>query len=467
MAQPVRLRSVTDGQRAVRAQDSVHGVEATSSEAGAVTPAPWLAFNALTLPAPVADSAPAFGPNRFLLGANLPWIRYGLDVGTSPVTPEGGLHAHAEGARALDAALARLRRDGVEHARVFLFCDGRAGIRFDADGTPEGLDAAVFPDVDVLLATAERHRIGLFLVLFDAGLVAAPSVSDGVQGGGHGDLVAEPAKRDALLKRVVEPLLSRYGAHPAIDAWDLFDEPECATLGMHCPHPERSLGAQRWQRIEGALAAAGRAVGLRRSSAPGPALVLPSAMRDFLGATVQAVHAHTRALATVGLASTSNLGLVDALGLDFFQAHWWEPYGDAPLRRAAADFRLNRPLVLGAFPATTKTKSVKTVLDTARCAGYGGAFVWSLCAVDARGGQDGQLGQWARNHPGHLYRRPPRVEMAPEPAPISVEPVVNEAAQGELRMATPAASASGEDEEPPKARADADASAEALAASPA
>jgi hypothetical protein len=461
MAQPVRLRSVTDGQKAVAAQgtESVGSVEATSSsEEGAVTPAPWLAFNAVALPAKVADSAPAFGPNRFLLGANLPWIRYGLDVGASPCTPEGGLHASAEAASALDAALARLRKEGVEHARVFLFCDARAGIRFEADGTPQGLDAAVFPDMDVLLATAERYRIGLFLVLFDAGLVAARSLVDGVQAGGHADLLAEPAKRDALLQRVVEPLLQRYGAHPAIDAWDLFDEPECATLGMHCPHPARSSGAQRWGRIEEALAAAGRAVGLRRSSAPGPSLLLPSAMRDFLGAAVQAVHRRTRALATVGLASTANLALVDGLGLDFYQAHWWEPYGDAPLRRAAADFRLDRPLVLGAFPASTQTKSVKTVLDTARCAGYGGAFLWSLCAVDSRSGQDGQLGQWARNHPGHLYRRPPRVEGVPDLTPSAAdEPVV----ENELP-----ASASGEDEEPKSTRAETDASAQGLAAAP-
>jgi len=186
-------------------------------------------------------------------------------------------------------------------------------------------------------------------------------------------------------------------------------------------------------------------------------------MRSFLGAAVQAVRQHSGALATVGLASTANLSLVQGLGLDFYQAHWWESYGDAALRRAAADFRLDRPLVLGAFPAATASKSVKTVLDTARCAGYGGALVWSLRAVDARGGEDGQLAQWVRNHQGHLYRRPLRVEAAPDaPALRPVEPP-----EPVAERHGPTAADTSEEEVPARVRDDADAGAPGLAAAPA
>ena len=55
------------------------------------------------------------------------------------------------------------------------------------------------------------------------------------------------------------------------------------------------------------------------------------------------------------------------------------------------------------------------MLDTARCAGYGGAFVWSVLRHDAASGYDGQVAQWARNHAGQLYRRD--VAAAPAPAP--------------------------------------------------
>jgi hypothetical protein len=471
MAKPLRLRPVTDGKRSGRTMglDSSVGVRSVTGnvEEAVTRSAPWLSFNAAALPAALAESSPDFGPNRFLIGANLPWIRYGLDFGASASTPDGGLHADETAQSLLDEALARLRAEGVEHARVFLFCDGRAGIRFGADGTPEGLDAAVFEDVDVLLACAERHRIGLFLVLFDAGLVAPPSVVDGVACGGHGDVLGEPLKRNALLENVLEPLLERYGRHPAIDAWDIFDEPECATLGMACPRPVRSAGARRWGRLANALRAGARALGLTRACVPGPALVLSSAMRSFLGAAVQSVHKHTRALATVGLASTANLGLVEGLGLDFYQAHWWETYGDASLRRAAADFRLDRPLVLGAFPAFTQSKSVKTVLDTARSAGYGGALVWSLRPVDERCVQQMQLSQWVSNHAAQLYRHPPRVEAAAEPVPVrAVEALPPEAVRAEPAPAPSAAADSGEEDEP-RARAEPEPGPPGLAAAPA
>jgi|GEM_PF-364655 len=472
MVEPLRLRP---GRRSGRTQAAdparggrgAGGSSEAQTEQATVRRAPWLAFNATALPAPLGDASPGFGPNRFLLGANLPWIRYGLDFGSSPATPAGGLHADADAAALLEVAMARLRRDSVESARVFLFCDARAGIRFAEDGTPEGLDGAVFADVDMLLATAERHRIGLHLVLFDAGLVATPCVQDGVRCGGHADVLAEPAKCEALLERVVEPLLRRYGSHPAIDCWDLFDEPECATAGMECPRPARARSARRWNQVAGALSAGLRALGLEGSGPPAAPRVEASAMRSFLGAAVQAVHQHTRGLATVGLASTANLSLVQGLGLDFYQAHWWEPYGDAALRRAAADFRLDRPLVLGAFPASTATKSVKTVLDTARCAGYGGALVWSLRAVDARGGEEGQLSQFVRNHQGHLYRRPLRVEAAAEASPLRPAEPFKAAPEAATLVGVPSAADSVDEDESERPRGEGDARAPGLAAAPA
>ena len=459
MKNPAWLRPVTDARRFARDTGKVRGhpearSPARAAPAGNETPlkaAPWLSYNASALPGPLAESAPDFGPYRFLLGANLPWIRYGLDYGRSAVTPDGGLHADEDARGVLDAALARLQRDGVNTVRVFLFADGRAGLRFAEDGTPEGLDDSVFADIDVLLAAAERHRLGLWLVLFDSGLLAARSTVDGMHCGGHRDVLEDPAKRGALLERVVEPLLARYGSRAAIDAWDVFDEPECGTAGMECP---QSVPRPHGRRVRGALARFARALGLGRWEAPGPALVGRDAMRAYLGDAVHAVHRHTRALATVGLASTANLRLVDGLGLDFYQVHWWEPYGDAPLRKAVADLALDRPLLLGAFPSATLRKSVKTVLDTARSAGYGGALLWSVRAVDARGGQDGQLAQWAKNHAAHLHRRPfraepPAIQPAAEeksPPPVSADPPDTAAAAEESEAETEVRSGSADAE---------------------
>ena len=78
----------------------------------------------------------------------------------------------------------------------------------------------------------------------------------------------------------------------------------------------------------------------------------------------------------------------------------------------------------------------------------------------------GQLGQWARNHAGHLYRRPPRVEAAPEPVPPkAVEPLVQKA-EDEVPPSAPPAPVSTEDEEEAPVRASVDSLTPGLAAAP-
>jgi hypothetical protein len=138
--------------------------------------APWFPFNASAVP--LNPEGPPFGPNRFLLGANVPWVHYGVDVGASAWRPEGGLHAHAEDAALVRQVFERLRDDGVQIARFFLLADGRSGVRFAEDGTPEALDGSVFADIDLLLDAARTAGIGLLLVLLDAGWFAPASAVD-------------------------------------------------------------------------------------------------------------------------------------------------------------------------------------------------------------------------------------------------------------------------------------------------
>ena len=365
--------------------------------------APWFAFNASSVP--LNPDGPALGPNRFLLGANVPWVHYGVDIGTSSARPEGGLHAHAEDAALLRQVFERLRADGVQTARFFLLADGRAGIRFAEDGTPEALDGSVFPDLDVVLEAARTAGIGLVLVLLDAGWLAPASTVDGCTVRGHADTFRDPVKRTALLERVLRPILIRCADHPAVVAWEILGGADVGVGGLGPALPPR----------RGLLGALRRWLG---ASAEPPELasqVSFEEMRAFLCDAVTLVRRHTRALATVGVSRWSSLPLVRGVGLDVYSVAW--PADEAELWRAVSDLRLDRPLLLNSFPGNHPRKSIKTMLDTARCAGYGGAFVWSVLRHDTASGYDGQVPQWARNHVGHLHRRdgvpPPPLDIGP------------------------------------------------------
>lgn len=351
--------------------------------------APWFAFNASS--APLSPEGPPFSPNRFLLGANVPWVHYGVDVGTSAWRPEGGLHAHAEDAALLRQVFERLRADGVQTARFFLLADGRAGVRFAEDGTPEALDGSVFADVDVVLEAARSSGMGLVLVLLDAGWFAPASIVDEQPVRGHGDTVRDPAKRTALLERVLRPLLIRCADQPAIVAWEVVSGADLFVAGQGPAVPEP----------RGLMAALRRRMGLRDRAADAAAQVSVEEMRAFLCDAVTLIHRQTRALATVGVSRWSALPLLRGLGLDLYSVGW--PADEAELRCAVSDLRLDRPLILSSFPGTHPQRSIKTLLDGARCAGYGGAFVWSVLRHDESSGYDGQVPQWARNHAGQLH----------------------------------------------------------------
>jgi len=299
-------------------------------------------------------------PDRFTLGVNLPWIGYGTDVGASLWFPDGGLSRQPAALDRLDRALEALARDGISVARVFLLCDARSGVRFDRDGVPVGIDAAVLPDIDAMLASARRHRVGLMPVLLDFYLCGARKIVNGVQLGGHSRLLTDHDARTALIERVLRPIVERYADDEAVIAWDVINEPEWCLGG-------------------GPLS--------RRTTVPFDAL------QRFLGDAVTCVQRSARQPVTIGCAGTWALDLVTPLGLDFYQVHWYDRFGWEALARPVGELGLHdRPVILGEFSG--RSTRIAEVLDAAKHAGYQGALAWSVLAEDEHSAYPPLLAEW-------------------------------------------------------------------------
>ncbi len=288
--------------------------------------------------------------SEFVVGANLPWQRYGGDFGASAWSPDGGV---GEPARRLHLreVLAPLSGSGISMIRWFMLCDGRAGLLEDPGAGPLGLDPFVFRDVDAALEELDRAGLQAILVLFDFHWFKPARVIDGVQTGGRSSFAIDPLKRSLLLESVVLPILERYGRHPAVAAWDVINEPEWAT------RPTRLV--------------------------PWGSKAARPVMRAFIGEVVDLIHRSTVHAATVGSASTRSLSLVQGLGLDLYQAHWYDTLDRrAPLERAVAGFGLECPLLLGEFPTRASARDPAGILATARTSGYAGALSWSILSAD-------------------------------------------------------------------------------------
>lgn len=286
----------------------------------------------------------------FLIGANLPWINYGGDFGANSWRPSGGLSSIGV-PPAARRALMDFRSRGVTALRWFLFCDGRAGIRFDGNGDPLGPDTCIWADVDAALDLAASVDMQLMPTLFDFHWCGRRQWVDGVPLKGRRRVIASQRARQMLLDRLLTPLFDRYGRHPRIAAWDIFNEPEWATFGLGTHHPLRSVSLRT--------------------------------MRSFLGEVAALAHARTIQPVTVGSASAAWLDLVRGLGLDFYQVHWYDHLErETPLGRQVAGFELDRPVLLGEFPTRGSARGTASLITTARAAGYTGAFLWSVLAED-------------------------------------------------------------------------------------
>lgn len=286
----------------------------------------------------------------FAVGANLPWLDYGLDFGANAWQPEGGL-ARPERRERLRPALRALARSGASLVRWWVLGDGRAGVRQDRAGLPLGLDAHVGLDLDAAIAELRETGLRALLVVTDFLWFARARVVDGVRLGGRRDLAREPVLRRALVERVFEPLFERYGREPAIAGWDLVNEPEWATLGLGTIDPRSSVTRRQ--------------------------------MRAFLRAVTEAARRHVRQPLTVGLASVRWLDLVRDLDLDYEQVHWYDEV-DSPetLARPVASLGRGREVLLGEYPTRGSALSPDQILETARRSGYKGALAWSALAAD-------------------------------------------------------------------------------------
>jgi len=308
------------------------------------------------------------------LGVNYPWVNYAHDFGGTAWGHDG---VSAEKAKQeVDTDFAYLKRQGVHIVRWFLFGDGRAAPEFDADGNATGFDQYVYPDLDCALSIAEKHGIGLILVLFDFHLADKPKNENGVQLGGRARLLIDAARRKTLIEKALVPLLTRYGKNSNILAWEVINEPEGAM----------AIQGGKWVAEPVSVAA----------------------MQGFVEDIVECIHSHSSQWATVGSASRKWLDYWRKSGLDLYQCHYYDKMEDeSPLDYPCAGLRLDKPCIVGEFPTKNANRLMTAYLDTIRRNGYAGALAWSYGGKDEASDFEGGAEMFRAWSNGHVLGRAP------------------------------------------------------------
>jgi hypothetical protein len=345
----------------------------------------------------------------FWHGCNYPWssdgptVYYGLDFGANVWGSHLGVSTRRHQISRDFSEMARL---GFTVVRWFVFGDGRSGIEYDDRGLPAGPDPHLFADLDTALDIAAAVGIRLVLVLLDhrwmfddvPDTIADPAsgtVFEARLADGRAQVLDTRSGREALMGKILEPLLRRYGT-----------KGQRADLGSHIfaleLMNEPDFVVEEWERDLSA-----------RVRRPLKFEVLADLVSQFSAM----VHEHTRAFSTMAAARLHNLWAWDdeALGIDVVQVHSY-PDTNHPKRDtdvfgvSAVSLAMTRPIVLGEFPgnglrqhpagSSPPPTTLGEYLEFAVAAGYAGAWPWSFSGTDEYGRlPEAPLHEFARRHP--------------------------------------------------------------------
>jgi hypothetical protein len=327
------------------------------------------------------------GQPEFWAGLNYPW-KTGQDFGTGGWGHSGVSDATTY--QEIDADFANMAAEGVRVVKWRVFSDGRYGLQFAPDGRVNGLDDLFFPDIDAALDIASRHDVYLVFTLFSSGFWTADCQSNNVQLGGHASTLSDSSKRQSLIDHAIVPLLDHVGSNDRVLAYEIIAEPEWGV---------QELNQDPDQRVK-----------------------LPEAvLYDFISEAAAAIHQHGHALATVESNRFSNMQQWQGTGVDYYSFSWYdwlEPY--EPLATPATAANLDRPIVLGEYPAGGSAYyDIPHILDTTYSLGYAGAFGWSYWAGDGIShwrDVEPSFSSWVSEHWSGV--NPGGTVQAPAPGPI-------------------------------------------------
>jgi hypothetical protein len=305
------------------------------------------------------------GSTPYLNGANIPWNEFGIDFGTHPTWG-----ANYDGTWFNNAFVA-MKANGLNAARIWVHCDGRASPEFNASGDVTGLDANFIPNLQDMLDKANANGIKIQLCLWSFDMLNNNISGAGPGAGMHANLITNTTYRSNYITKALNPMLDGIVSKPALAVIEIINEPE-------------------W--------------GIAETPATTAQSVTKAQMQAFVSALTTAINAKTSKNVTVGSGSikwsTAN-GLDSTvgdwwagLGLDHREVHYYEwmtgsGYNFDPFKagHTPSYYGWTVPGVIGEFGGNGNTPyaSVSAMMEAAWNNGYAGHMPWSYAGVDGEG----------------------------------------------------------------------------------
>ncbi len=329
------------------------------------------------------------GKEIFLNGMNIAWWNFGQDVGKNG---NGQINTLDENAVRKD--LKDLRAAGGNSIRWWLYTNNSMDPSFDATTKyATGIEEQTIKNVKLVLDVAEEYGILVDLCLLSFDMMKQEYSKDASWGSRFNFDANELILKDtsatrAFINKAVLPLVKEFKNHPALLAWEVFNEPEgmTSTDNFGSGWGTTLVDISYIQRVINMVADA------IHTEAPSN-LVSNGSARFSMTSDQCGTNYYTD---TRLLASGNNKYSKGTL--DFYQVHYypeWNTNDASPFHHPYSYFQLDKPMVIGELPgaswdnistggnlssdpAGSRAITIDSAYTYAFKNGYSGALGWTL-----------------------------------------------------------------------------------------